>query len=163
VSSADIRIRPAEARDAEALARVRANFAAFHAALDPRVFRRLDEESLRAAYAERTALTADETLVAETDAGVVGFVELRLERPTGPGNIHRDVLYATVEDLAVEEAHRRRGIGEALMRAAERWARERGAEAMLLSTHPANEGALRFYRERLGYRTTGVTLIRRLR
>ena len=45
------------------------------------------------------------------------------------------------------------------MDAAEGWARERGAEALMLDTGSANVDAQAFY-ERIGYRPIGVVLIR---
>lgn len=55
--------------------------------------------------------------------------------------------------MAVDAAHRRRGAGEALVRAALTGARELGAERLWLLTHPDLEAAGRLY-ERLGFRVT---------
>ncbi len=59
---------------------------------------------------------------------------------------------AEVEPLGIAASARRRGIGRALMAAAEAQARRWGASAMLLSVVGFNEDALRFYRA-LGYDT----------
>jgi GNAT superfamily N-acetyltransferase len=155
-------IREATAADAEALARVRVDFAASHAAMEPAIFRELDAAAAAEAYRSSPALTGGTTLVADLDGDVVGLAELRLDVPSGPTNIHRSVRYAVVEDLAVLDAHRRHGIATRLMAAAEDWARAQDADAMLLNTHPANTGALALYRDVLGYVDAGVTLLKRL-
>jgi ribosomal protein S18 acetylase RimI-like enzyme len=160
--SGEVSVRPALPEDAAGLARVRVDYAAYHASLDPEIFREVDPDEVRSALGERPALSGDEVLVAEAEGEVVGFVELRLERPAGPANIHQPVVYGYVEDVAVLAEHRGRGFGRALMLAAEDWARANGAAAMLLDTHPRNLAALSFYREALGYSTTGLTMLKRL-
>jgi GNAT superfamily N-acetyltransferase len=61
---------------------------------------------------------------------------------------------AWVEDLAVDPAHRSRGIGARLLAAAREWARERGATHLELDSADARMDAHRFYeREGAGYRS----------
>ena len=74
----------------------------------------------------RLALGADPPLivfVAEIDAALAGFIELGL-RSVAEGCSTSPVPY--VEGWHVQTASRRRGIGGALMRAAETWCREAG-------------------------------------
>jgi ribosomal protein S18 acetylase RimI-like enzyme len=66
-----------------------------------------------------------------------------------------------VADLAVKEDARRMGIGRALMRAGEAWARERGLPVLSLDMWSTNQGALAFY-ERLGYRPESLRLMKAL-
>lgn len=67
-------------------------------------------------------------LVAEVeDRGVIGFVEVRL-RDYAEGCESSPVGY--LEGIYVEPEQRRSGVGRALVRAAEAWARERGCEEM---------------------------------
>ena len=54
--------------------------------------------------------------------------------------------------LVVDDAHRAGGIGEALLDAAEGWARGHGASTMVVRSRITRERAHRFY-ERHGYRT----------
>lgn len=86
-------------------------------------------------------------LVAETPDGVVG--RLSVARDPHPASEH-------VADLGVMVAreHRRRGIGRALMTAAEDWAREVGVRKLELHVFPSNEAALALY-ESLGYEREG--------
>jgi GNAT superfamily N-acetyltransferase len=88
-----------------------------------------------------------ELLVAEDTTGVVGTVQLI---PAVPENQpHR----ADVGKLLVHRRGRRRGIGEALMRAVEDVARQAGKTVLVLDT--ADPGAERLYL-RLGWHRVGV-------
>jgi ribosomal protein S18 acetylase RimI-like enzyme len=62
---------------------------------------------------------------------------------------------ARLYSIAVDDAARGRGIGEALLRAVERAARERGSVRLRLEVRQDNPGAIRLY-ERLGYRRFGA-------
>jgi len=62
-----------------------------------------------------------------------------------------DPRSAFVEGLVVAEGARRRGVGRALMAAAEGWARRRGAESIRLRSGATRADAHAFYRA-LGYR-----------
>src|SRR5262249_25543394 len=104
-----------------------------------------------------------EVLLAEQDGAVVGFA---LFFPTYSTFRGKPNLY--LEDLFVEEAHRGRGHGKALLRAVARRAVERGCGRLEWSVLKWNEPALRFYRA-LGavplddwtfYRLTGDALLR---
>jgi GNAT superfamily N-acetyltransferase len=91
----------------------------------------------------------------------VGYAIVVVEPNQMHGGTYRDVRYAFLDDLAVTERERGHGVGTAILGAAEAWARDRGAQAMILDTHPNNGRALRFYRERMGYQDVQVRLIRR--
>jgi len=62
-----------------------------------------------------------------------------------------------VGELAVMEGVERRGIGSALMDAAEEWSRKHGLSRLTLETGAANTVAREFYRSR-GYRDEDVRL-----
>ena len=105
----------------------------------------------RAAVALRQTIDSHEAcvLVAEDDGALVGFC-------TGYQDLHsvRFGYRAWVEDLAVDPAHRSRGVGKALLDAAKDWARERGATHLELDSAEARADAHRFYeRERPSYRS----------
>jgi ribosomal protein S18 acetylase RimI-like enzyme len=94
-------------------------------------------------------------LVAVTDGTLVGFVTVSQRRHfTGE-------LDAYVGELVVAEEAQRRGVGRALMRAAETWARERGYRRMTLETGAANQTGRAFYAA-LGYAEEDVRLTRPL-
>ena len=86
-------------------------------------------------------------LVASDDGGVCGTVQLVF--PSSENQPHR----ADVSKMLVHRRARRRGLGEALMRAAEDAARENGRTLLVLDT--ASEDAKRLY-ERLGWIRVGT-------
>lgn len=65
---------------------------------------------------------------------------------------------ALIGGLVVDEAHRSAGIGASLVAAAEAWARERGAAAIVVRSRTTRERAHRFY-EQLGYRETKRSVV----
>ncbi len=77
-----------------------------------------------------------------------------------PGSIYRSIPTADL-GIGVAEGWRNRGIGTALMAAAELDARARGARQVILDLHAGNEGASRLYR-RLGYEVQGLLMRRDL-
>jgi RimJ/RimL family protein N-acetyltransferase len=86
--------------------------------------------------------------VAEAEDGeIVG--RLSLARDQHPASSHVADL-----GLMVAAAHRRRGIGSALLEEAARWARERGVTKLELHVFPHNEAALALY-ERFGFEREG--------
>jgi GNAT superfamily N-acetyltransferase len=106
---------------------------------------------------ERIAARDDyQTYVAERDGRVVGFAGVM----HGLSYVY-DPPYARLLSLVVEPGERGKGTGAALVAAAERWARGRGAEQMHLTTALHREGAHRFY-EGLGYERTGARYARKL-
>jgi len=160
---ASARIRPATPEDAEAIARVYTESAEHHALIDPERNHVPDRAAIAERYrsGQQHPEDSDETitLVAEDDGQVLGFLDARLLRPFDP--MYRPTTYCFVADVAVTAAHRSHGIGEQLMRAAEQWAREQGADFVSLEYHTENPRAAAFY-ERLGYRPASVVAIKRL-
>lgn len=81
--------------------------------------------------------------VAQGRDGVLAYLSIEVHRET------EDRLY--LDDLSVAAPYRGAGIGTALLRRAEDYARELGVPAVMLHVERTNAGALRLY-ERLGYR-----------
>jgi ribosomal protein S18 acetylase RimI-like enzyme len=88
--------------------------------------------------------SAVELLLARDGSGeIVGMLTLaRYPIPTG--------THVRIEDVVVDEAARGGGVGEALVRAALRRARELGARSVDLTSRPDREAANRLYL-RLGF------------
>lgn len=86
-------------------------------------------------------------LIAADASDIVGTVQIDVD--TLPNSPHR----ATIHKLLVHSATRRRGVGEALMREAERVASTAGRWLLTLDT--ATPEARRLY-ERMGWTLTGV-------
>jgi L-phenylalanine/L-methionine N-acetyltransferase len=87
-------------------------------------------------------------IVAEEDGRLVG--RLSVARDPHPASAHVADL-----GLMVARPSRRRGIGRALMRAAEGWARQVGVTKLELHVFPDNEPAIALY-EGLGYEREGL-------
>lgn len=105
-------------------------------------------------------------LVAEVDGTVVGTAVGRVLRPIDGAHYQLQREFAEtrlyVDAVVIEEAYRRRGVGESLMNALERWARGRGATVSLLDTYPESALSLPFFTERMGYDRRSVRLWKRL-
>ena len=108
-----------------------------------------DERELR----EVVATPGTVVLVARDDDGtVLGSLTLVTFRiPTG--------MRAWIEDVVVDEAASRRGVGSALNRAALDAARARGCKTVDLTSRPSREAANRLY-QRLGFEARDTNVYR---
>jgi len=139
-----VAIRPAVADDAPALARLLAHlgYPADPADLPDRLLR------LRSG--------GDDAFVAVIDGETAGLATvhsravLHLARPV-----------AQLTALVVPPERRGRGVGRALVAAAEQWARAQGAERLVVTTALHRADAPLFY-ERLGFEHTGRRYVRTL-
>ena len=126
-------IRPATGSDLDALVALeRRAFATDH--LSPRQYRHhISNPSAR-------------VLVATDRQGLLGKAVVFFRRGSDIARLY---------SIAVADTARRRGLGEALLAAAERGARRRGCRRMRLEVRPDNAGAIGLY-ERRGYRRIGA-------
>jgi ribosomal protein S18 acetylase RimI-like enzyme len=138
-------IRPYTGEDAPAVRRCIVELQEAERLIDPRL---LPGESMATPYLEHLLLECADCdgiiLVAEADGAVVGFatvlaqvVSERLDDPPDS--------YAIVTDLAVLESMRRRGIGGALLREAESYARAAGATELRIGVLSENRPARDLY------------------
>jgi ribosomal protein S18 acetylase RimI-like enzyme len=164
-SQAAIKIRPAVSEDAEGIAEIFLESAAYHAELDPERYVTPAAEMISTRYRERRQPPAPGdsaaiTLVAEWGDEVVGFIDVRLEQPSDA--MHREMIYCHISEIAVREGRRSQGVGGRLLRSAEEWGRKMGAEFASLEFHNENARASSFYQGRMGYRPASITAIKRL-
>jgi len=134
---------------------------ALHREALPQVFR--DPGGVARSRAYLASILEDENAclwVAEQRREIVGLLHISI-RETRDIPILVPRRYAIVENLAVSQAYRRRGIGNALLRAAERWALDKKAAQVELHVWEFNEGARAFY-EMMGYGTASRRLWRPL-
>jgi len=157
-------IRQAVAEDADAITRTFLESAEHHASLDSELYFVPDVETIVARYKQGQQHPSAEraegiTLVADLSGETVGFIDARLYQPTDA--MHRQMVYCLISEIAVRREHQNHGIGGQLLRAAEDWGRQHGAEFAALEYHAANTRAGAFYRHR-HYRLASITAIRRL-
>ena len=91
-------------------------------------------------------LGCGDVLVADNGDGVIGHLQL-----VGTGTAKE----AEIRNMAVAPAHRRRGIGTALVEAAVERARREGRTSLVVATAAADVNNLRFY-QRVGFRFRSV-------
>ncbi|HXY20758.1 MAG TPA: GNAT family N-acetyltransferase [Gemmatimonadales bacterium] len=98
-----------------------------------------------------------EVLVAVGEGGErLGFIHLH-----GATDFFTGERHGHVSDIVVAPEARGRGVGEALMTAAEGWARSRGYRLLSLHVFDGNTGARAFY-ARLGYQADVRKLVKPL-
>jgi len=118
-----MRIRPATSKDEEQVFRLAKALATSF---------EVRRESFSTSFGEVLASQSSEVIVAEDKTRLVGYVF----------GLHHHAFYANglvswVEEIFVEEASRRKGVGEQLMRAFEHRACERGSRLVALATRRA--------------------------
>ncbi|MGC9346657.1 MAG: GNAT family N-acetyltransferase [Anaerolineae bacterium] len=154
-------LRAARYADYEALCALLEEVDEIHRDQLPEFFRRLPGPARSASYMH--SLISDSKVgffVAVEEEALVGCVVIAARQtPNVPVLMPRD--YAVIECVVVKEAFRGRGVGRALMSMGERWARERGLEAVELDVFEFNTAARAFYEE-LGYKTVSRRLVKRL-
>jgi GNAT superfamily N-acetyltransferase len=148
---ADVVIRPARREDVPLLLALFAELAEYEQLSH---LLRADERKLeQALFGERPAA---EALIAERDGEAAGYAVFFT---TFSSFLARPGIW--LEDLFVRPAHRRFGIGKALLAAVAAATRERGGERLEWAALDWNELALGFYRG-LGARTMGDWITHRL-
>lgn len=160
-----MRARHATASDDRAVRELLAEVARLHMLALPHVFRpgksALERDEYLFAGRSFTAFLEDRDgllLVAEAGGSIVGVLLGRIERSAAtPVLAARRTLH--VLSLMVRSGSRRAGIGRALMKAAENWAKGAGATEVELHVWEFNQEALAFY-EALGYETVERTMRR---
>ena len=142
--SDNIRIRPGTVEDYPQTHEVLVETFTFHQQAVPEHFRETDSPPpTPAEIAELLRGGQGAWFLAEVEGQIVGFVTLKL-RP----DAHEPYLVS----VGVLPAWRHRGIARQLMVAAEQWARQRGAQRLMLNVWEFNVGALSLYAD-LGYTT----------
>lgn len=162
-----IAVRPAQPGDGEAVARLSRDSAEFYRGLAPEEFRLPDPDG-QAEWLD-SFLPADEeseiALVAELDGEIAGYLEARLEEPLDSARYQTNPVLAErqlfIGALLTARAHWRRGVGSALVEAAETWGRNRGATVAAMDTYADSPVSVPFWESR-GYRTRAVIMRKRL-
>ena len=145
-------IREATTDDPDDLATLLVDFNAVHARGLPHIYQPVVADAETTDYLRRVMAAAETHLfVADLAGQVAGMLILQRECvPRTPVHVPRQ--WVIIHILAVREAYRRRGIGEALPQHAHAWASEHGIETVELMVAEFNTGAIACY-EKLGYTT----------
>jgi GNAT superfamily N-acetyltransferase len=138
----------------------------YYAALVPEVIQEPDADGLvewfEQAIGEERDGDALWRVAEDPQHGVVGMIEAAIVGPAPDANrqLQRDLSRTRliVNLLAVAEGYRRRGVGMALMEAAEEWGRSKGAVVVVTDTNLSSPLSVPFYEERMGYRRQAVLL-----
>lgn len=100
-------------------------------------------------------------VVAGVPAGLAHAVIRPPQGPPGPALMPGALsTRAVLEDIVVAEGFRSRGVGAALVRHVEGWARTHGAQGIMLNSD--TEGPVRAFYERLGYSISAALYAKRL-
>jgi len=137
--------RVATMDDYDAICRLLAQVDRYHFDILPDVFQTfIGPPRAREIVAAHVEGADADYIVAECDGEILGFVNLREQGyPKFPG--YRPSRFAMIENMVVDEKHRRGGIGTKLLLAAKDWARDRGLASIQLSVWIANEPAVSLY------------------
>ncbi len=105
---------------------------------------------------DRMRAMGDDAFVAVRDGGVVGLATVHSRAV-----LHASRPVAQLTALVVTPQARGQGIGRVLVAWAEQWARDRGADRLVVTTALHRAEAPRFY-ERLGFEHTGRRYVKQL-
>lgn len=104
--------------------------------------------------ATRARIERGDCLLAIVDRRIVGTATLCCADRHSPIQFYRDPTVASLHQLAVDPSRQGIGVGSALLRAGEVWARIRRFAALALDT-PDGAGELRMFYARHGFRWVG--------
>jgi ribosomal protein S18 acetylase RimI-like enzyme len=133
-------IRQARPGDGKGLADLHLDTAASLRLLDPSRFRLPDADGMAEWIDGDLATVGGDwcCFVAVEEDRIVGQIEAKLHAPLDSARyqtiIELENVRGEVNSLGVLSSHRRRGIGQALMAAAEEWLKARGARVVILDT-----------------------------
>lgn len=140
-----ILVRAAERRDVPSLVRLRLANAERHVQLAPAIYRVPDVEAVRRHFEEVLSAEPGALIsVAEVAGEVVGMVEVVLLADPPDHQILVPRRAAEVHTVVLD-GHRGKGVGSALLSAAERTARERGVSVVHAGIFAPNKEAVCFY------------------
>ena len=144
-------IRFAEEKDLEDINRIRRQVNELHVNGKPGVFRPGFSEELRAYIYAAFRDPQKRIVVCEKDGSVCAFaVLLHTVKPESVHSLARRFL--EINELGVDEACRRQGIGAAMIAFIRDYAKSHGFDRMELNMWEFNEAALKFY-EAVGFST----------
>ncbi|MFF0578869.1 GNAT family N-acetyltransferase [Streptosporangium saharense] len=161
-------VRAARDGDGNGVAGAWRDSAEFYRELAPEAFQVPAEDGLSGWLEDKLVNHDGNTLalVADHEGEAVGFVHASFLSPheDAERQMTRDVGLPRVfvNALAVRRAHWRGGAGTGLMRAVERWGRERGARLLTLEAFADSPVSVPFYENGMGYERYAVVFAKPL-
>jgi ribosomal protein S18 acetylase RimI-like enzyme len=143
-----IHIRKAAERDTDMLRALNADVQALHAAALPSLFKPPRPDTL-ASWEVELLLTEPENLffIAEVDGDAAGYAYAQIQKRPETAFTHAyDMIY--LHHLSVRPAHRRHGVGSALIEAVRAAGAKAGAMLVALDVWLFNDEARAFFRRR---------------
>lgn len=149
-------IRRAEARDASRINELLYQVQAVHAELYPEIFRVGEKKYTDSALVEIIRCDRTPIFVCEEDGLVKGYAFCVLKITENDAQrVDRKEVY--IDDLCVDEAERRQGVGRKLFDHVKTFAKEQGFDAVTLNVWNRNVSAYAFY-ESLGMTPQKTTM-----
>ena len=144
-------IRFAEEKDLEQVNEIRKQVNALHVNGRPGTFKAGFSEELRNYIIKAFHDPQKRIVVCEKDGRICAFAALL--HTVRPESAHRmEMRFLEINELGVDEAYRRQGIGTELIAFIRNYAEQSGYDRMELNMWEFNEGALKFY-EAVGFST----------
>ena len=142
MQSESITVERAGARDIKPMLRLMRQLAAEHAAIDAYFMPGEDwQGSLEMMFLDRLGRREHFIGLVRMDGQVVGMITASLQNSP----VFRLKPRAMIENVVVDQAYRRRGVGRALVRAAMAWCQDRQVAYIELMVATGNPGGQRFW------------------
>ncbi len=146
-------IRPAEAADYGSVEAIMKEVQQLHIDWRPDIYKAADPVYSREHF--ENLISRKQLLVAQEDGNVVGILTFLYRHVESDKQVTRDVLF--VDDLAVKEEYRGRGIGTELLKTARQKVIDEKLDGLELQVNARNQGARRMY-EKLGFTEKSINL-----
>ena len=146
----EVTVRSVQTADFESVCQLMEEVRGLHQRNRPDIYRDFDREGFRAHFAELLEDPAWDFRVAQSGEKVIGMAVTGYRQSQSA--ILQPRLLAWMDDLAVREKFRGKGVGKALFQDAQERAANRGADAMELMVWSFNGNAMGFY-EKMGMTT----------
>lgn len=145
----EVKIEIAEAEDAEILTNISVEGSLLHRQLMPNYFRPEINKDVKLESFQFWIKSDDHVVFkALCDGKICGYLLFQTDKYSATRFINPISGY--IGELCVSEKYRRKGIGRALMLAAEKYCQEQNIPAIHLNVYALNEAACKFYAS-LGY------------
>jgi ribosomal protein S18 acetylase RimI-like enzyme len=139
----NINVRCASEADIGAIAELWKEFMDFHKGRDPHFSRSVrGHEAFAAFIADHIDNDTSRVLVATEGEDILGYCLATVAKYPP---VFEKMEYGSISDLAVTEKHRRRGIGERMVKAVENWFLERNIRRVELRVATSNEISAAFW------------------